>query len=98
MVLSTWFVLLLCAPLVWGQFPAVCNTPDHLAAKECCPNSCGRGTCGDISNTIVTSWNAAQREIVEILRDGPNGRNWPIDVRYQWPLLVFKRVCICNLG
>ena len=79
MVLSTWFVLLLSAPLVWGQFPAVCNTPDHLAAKECCPDSCGsrrgRGNCVDISDTVVRSWNAAQRGIVEILRDGPKDRN-----------------------
>ena len=31
-------------------------------------------------------------------RDGSEDSNWPIDVRYQWPLLVFERVCICNLG
>ena len=58
----------------------------------------GRGNCLNISGIVVGSWNAAQRRVVEILRDGPDDTNWPIDVRYQWPLLVFEKVCICNLG
>ena len=98
MALSTWYVLLLTAPLVWGQFPAVCNTPNNLDDKECCPNSCGQGNCENIRDTVTRSWNAADSSVVEKLRNGPNNNNWPIDVRYQWPLLVFERVCICNPG
>ena len=98
MELSTWYVLLLAAPLVWGQFPAVCNTPDNLNAKECCPNNCGNGQCRDIRNIVEISWNNSDTRVVEKLLDGARGRNWPIDVRYQWPLLVFERVCSCNQG
>ena len=99
MDLSTWYVLLLSAPLVWGQFPAVCNTPDNLNAKECCPNNCGNGECSDmIRDSVVRSWINANWSVVRILRDGPNDTNWPRDVRYQWPLLVFNRVCRCNTG
>lgn len=98
MELSTWYVLLMSAPLVWGQFPAVCNTPDNLNAKECCPNNCGHGFCRNISDSVVSSWNNADTSVVEKLLEGAMGRNWPIDVRYQWPLLVFQRVCSCNPG
>ena len=98
MVLSTWYVLFLSVPIVLGQFPAVCNTPDNLAAKECCPNNCGHGACASISDTVARSWNAANSGVVVKLRDGPDNQNWPIDVRYQWPLLVFERVCDCNPG
>ena len=98
MELSTWYVLLLAAPLVWGQFPAVCNTPDNLNTKECCPNNCGNGQCLNIRNIVERSWNNSDRRVVDILGEGPADANWPTDVRYQWPLLVFNRVCSCNPG
>ena len=99
MLLAVWFMLLLSASLVWGQFPAVCNTPDNLNAKECCPNDCsGRGNCGDITDKVMTSWDAADQSVVEILRNGPINESWPFDVRYQWPLRVFERVCNCSTG
>ena len=102
MLLAIWFMLLLSVPLVWGQFPAVCNTPDSLNAKECCPNDCsGRGNCMDITNDVVMSWNSADESVVEILRNGPANdpnESWPLDVRYQWPLRVFERVCNCSTG
>ena len=101
MLLAIWFVLLLSVHLVLGQFPAVCNTPDSLNAKECCPSDCsGHGNCIDITDKVVTSWGAADREVVEVLRNGPTNTNerWPLDVRYQWPLRVFERVCNCNTG
>ena len=99
MLLAIWSMLLLSVPIVLGQFPAVCNTPDSLNAKECCPNDCsGRGNCMNITDQVVMSWDAADREVVEILRDGPPGESWPLDIRYQWPLRVFERVCSCSTG
>ena len=99
MLLAIWFVLLLSVHLVLGQFPAVCNTPDSLNAKECCPNDCsGRGNCDNITEKVVTSWDDADPMVVEILRNGPTNESWPLDVRYQWPLRVFETVCNCNTG
>ena len=96
-MLLVWVWLVL--PLAWAQFPAVCNTPDSLSTKTCCPNDCGtRGTCVDIREKVENSWNSADQVIVTILRDGPRGAFWPLDVRYQWPLRVFERVCSCHEG
>ena len=83
-----------------GQFPAVCNTEDSLASKTCCPNNCGgaRGDCVDVSDAVTQSWNRADPNIVEFLRNGPPGYGWPMDVRYQWPLRVFQNVCQCEEG
>lgn len=76
MLLAVWFMLLLSASLVWGQFPAVCNTPDNLNAKECCPNDCsGRGNCDNITDKVMMSWDAANQSVVEILRNGPINEN-----------------------
>ena len=76
MLLAIWFMLFLSVPLVWGQFPAICNTPDSLDASECCPNDCsGRGECVNITNDVVVSWNRANKSVVEILRNGPNNES-----------------------
>ena len=99
MLFTIWLMLLLSAPMVWGQFPAVCNTPNNLDAKECCPDACsGRGECVNITNEVVRSWDLANQSVVEILREGLPGASWPVDVRYQWPLLIFERVCNCSPG
>ena len=95
MLLYALFVL----PLAWAQFPAVCNTQDSLSTKTCCPDNCGtRGTCVSIREEVEKSWNSADQVIVKILRDGPPYAGWPQDVRYQWPLRVFERVCSCDPG
>ena len=87
---------LLVLPLAWAQFPAVCNTQDSLSTKTCCPDNCGtRGTCVSIREEVERSWDSANVTIVKILR-GIQGL--PQDVRYQWPLKIFERVCSCNEG
>ena len=89
-------VLLVVLPLAWAQFPAVCNTPDSLSTKTCCPDNCGtRGTCVSIREEVERSWDSANVTIVKILR-GIQGL--PQDVRYQWPLKIFERVCSCSEG
>ena len=91
-------VLLLLAvlPLAWAQFPAVCNTPDSLSTKTCCPNNCGsHGSCVSIREEVEKTWSSANATIVEILRGKPG---WPQDVRYQWPLQIFESVCSCHEG
>ena len=89
-------LLLVVLPLAWAQFPAVCNTPDSLSTKTCCPDNCGsHGTCVSIRETVESSWDSANATIVKILH-GLSG--WPQDVRYQWPLKIFERVCSCNEG
>ena len=94
-VLLALFVL----PLAQAQFPAVCNTPDSLKTKTCCPGNCGfHGTCVSIREEVESSWNNAEQGAVEILRDGPPNADWPLDVHYHWPLRVFERVCSCHVG
>ena len=85
-------MLCLCCPLLaWAQFPAVCNAQDSLSTKTCCPDNCGsRGTCVSIHEEVDRSWGLANATIVKILHGLPG---WPQDVRYQWPLKIFKRVC-----
>ena len=95
MLMCVLFVL----PLTWAQFPAVCNTQDSLITKTCCPNKCGsRGICTSVREEVERSWNLAAQDIVEILRDGPPNAGWPLDLRYQWPVRVFDRVCSCHVG
>ena len=89
------------SPLAEAQFPAVCNTEASLASKICCPNSCGaHGTCVNITEKVQNSWSQPDidADIVQFLKNGPPGRDWPMDVRYQWPLRVFQSVCECDLG
>ena len=89
-------LLLVVLPLAWAQFPAVCNTLSSLSTKTCCPDNCGsRGTCVSIREEIERSWDSANATIVKILRGLPG---WPQDVRYQWPLQIFERVCSCSEG
>ena len=83
-------------PVVWAQFPAVCNTEDSLSTKTCCPDNCGsRGTCVSIREEVESSWDSANATIVNILHGMPG---WPQDVRYQWPLKIFESVCSCDEG
>ena len=90
---------LLVLPLAWAQFPAVCNTQDSLSTKTCCPDNCGsRGSCVSIREEVERSWNNAEQKIVDVLRDGPPNASWPLDVRYQWPVRVFDKVCSCQEG
>ena len=99
-------LLLLAAVLVvspWNasaQFPAVCNTPDSLQTKTCCPNNCGgptRGSCENITGQVVAQWNLADSEVTDLLEDAPNNpQKGTADARYLWPTVVFERVCVCN--
>ena len=89
-------LLLVVLAMAWAQFPAVCNTQDSLSTKTCCPNNCGStGTCVSIRKVVERSWKAANATVVKFLK-GELGR--PQDVRYQWPLKIFERVCSCHEG
>ena len=48
-----------------------------------------------IREEVERSWNSANATIVKILHGLPG---WPQDVRYQWPLKIFERVCSCHEG
>ena len=92
--------LLLLSVAVHGQFPAVCNNQQLLDNKTCCPNDCGgptRGSCVNITQTVVDQWDNANSSIVELLRRAPEtqGKN-AADARYQWPIVVFENVCNCS--
>ena len=89
-------VLLLLAVLhtAWAPFPAVCNTPESINSKRCCPNDCGLyGTCVNVVQEVENSWAAADPTIVEIVHYVR-----PLDVRYEWPTRVFDWVCSCDEG
>ena len=89
-------LLLVVLPLAWAQFPAVCNTQDSLSTKTCCPDNCGsHGSCVSIREEVERSWDSANATIVKILHGLPG---WPQDVRYQWPLKIYERVCSCSEG
>ena len=93
---TTLLAVLFFLPLAWAQFPAVCNTQDSLSNKTCCPGNCGaHGTCVSIREEVERSWESANASVVEALR-GMQG--YPQDVRYQWPLKIFERVCSCDEG
>ena len=95
-VCTTLLFALFVLPLAWTQFPAVCNTQDSLSTKTCCPDNCGsHGTCASIREEVERSWDSANETIVAWLRGMPG---WPQDVRYQWPLKIFERVCSCDEG
>ncbi len=96
MELSVLLLLLLSVSLSWGQFPAVCNTDDSLETKTCCPNDCGRGSCVNVSGIVTKSWSESNQTVVNATK--PSESNSPVDVRYQWPLCIFKYVCKCDAG
>ena len=93
-------VLLLLAvlPLAWAQFPAVCNNDESLTSKRCCPNECfsnvSRGMCIDVTTTVMEGWNEANKIVQKVC----NISRVPQDVRCQWPIRVFNRVCNCTNG
>ena len=96
LVYSTWLYGLFVLPLAWAQFPAVCNTPESLSTKTCCPDNCGsHGNCVCIHEEVERSWGSANATIVNLLHGEPG---WPQDVRYQWPLKIFEWVCSCHEG
>ena len=85
-------LLLVALPLAWAQFPAVCNTQESIDSKTCCPNNCNsRGICKDISKKVMDTW-PSSNPIVSIVCDNM----MPQDVRCQWPIRVFNKVCSCN--
>ena len=100
MLVLLFAVLLLCPCSLFAQFPAVCNTPDSLQTKTCCPNNCGgptRGNCQNITARVVAQWGMADSEVNEILQNTPNEpQKGTADARYLWPTVVFERVCICS--
>ena len=96
-------VLLLLAvlPLAWAQFPAACNNDASLTSKTCCPDSCSypNGVCTNITEQVQNAWMVADQTIVGIVCDeSRNELDWPLDVRCQWPLRVFEKVCNCTNG
>ena len=95
-VFSSLFFALCTLPLAGAQFPAVCNTQSSLSTKTCCPDNCStHGTCVSIREEVERSWNSSNETVVSWLR-GMQG--YPQDVRYQWPLKIFERVCSCDEG
>ena len=100
-VLSLTALLLVFPWITSAQFPAVCNTPENLQTKTCCPNDCGsssgRGRCVNISALVAKQWEQANSNVVRILLDAPNQpQKGTADSRYQWPIVVFERVCNCS--
>ena len=93
-------VVLLNAWLSSAQFPAVCNTPDNLQMKTCCPNNCGgptRGMCQNISAKVVAQREMSDSEVTGVLADSPNQpQKGTADSRYLWPTVVFEMMCICT--
>ena len=82
------------------QFPAICNIPNNLQTKTCCPNNCGgptRGSCESVTERVVARWGKANSEVNAILEDAPNQpQKGTADARYLWPTVVFDKVCLCN--
>ena len=50
--------------------------------------------CENITSEVTASWESANDSIVEAVCNRVN----PADVRCQWPLRVFHRVCVCSQG
>ena len=100
MLVLLFAVLLLLPCSLFAQFPAVCNTPDSLQRKTCCPNNCGgptRGNCQNITARVVAQWEMADSEVNKILQNTPNEpQKGTADARYLWPTVVFERVCVCS--
>nr|CAE01389.1 tyrosinase-like protein [Suberites domuncula] len=82
------------------QFPAICNTPENLQTKTCCPNNCGgptRGSCDNFTEVVRAQWEASNFTITNILRNAPNEpQKGTADARYLWPTVVFENVCNCS--
>ena len=100
-VLSLTALLLVFPWITSAQFPAVCNTPENLQNKTCCPNDCGsssgRGNCTDITTPVAKQWIQANSDVVRIMLDAPNQpQKRTADSRYQWPTVVFEKVCKCS--
>ena len=97
-LVSVFFLLL--PQIISGQFPAVCNKPENLQTKTCCPNNCGsptRGTCKNISEEVKNQWKLGDSNVTNILLDAPNQQEkGTADARYLWPTVVFDNVCVCN--
>ena len=94
-------ILFLVLPwIATGQFPAICNTPEALQTKICCPDECGgptRGQCKNITAQAIEQSERVDREVLEILKDAPNNeQKGTADARYLWPTVVFENVCVCN--
>ena len=89
---------LLSCTTVFGQFPSVCNTPQSLDTKTCCPNDCnGNGKCESINELASSQLECANPEVVEILQNAPNvPEKGTADARYRWPTVVFENVCVCS--
>ena len=100
MLVLLFAVLLLLPCSLFAQFPAVCNTPDSLRTKTCCPNNCGgptRGNCQNITARVVAQWELADSEVNEILQNTPNEpQKGTADARYLWPAVVFEWICVCS--
>ncbi len=92
--------VLLLPVAVYSQFPAVCNDQTLLDTKTCCPDNCGgstRGSCMNITQTVVDQWNNANQSIVDLLKNSftiPEKNT--ADSRYRWPTVVFEKVCNCS--
>ena len=100
MLVLLFAVLLLLPCSLFAQFPAICNTPDSLRTKTCCPNNCGgptRGNCQNITARVAAQWELADSEVNEILQNTPNEpQKGTADARYLWPTVVFEHVCVCS--
>ena len=83
---------------VLGQFPSVCNTPENLETKTCCPSNCnGNGRCKNIYSNAFNQSKFADPDVVQILQQTPNvPEKGAADARYLWPVVVFGFVCVCD--
>ncbi|XP_064400966.1 L-dopachrome tautomerase-like [Halichondria panicea] len=98
-VLWALIILLCLLRCTFAQFPAVCNTPENLQSKVCCPNNCnGRGDCVNVKSNAERQSVDADPEIVAVLKNTSNvsEKGNRIDSRYLWPTMVFENVCICS--
>jgi hypothetical protein len=64
--------------------PAPCATAENLASKECCPTT--DGPCGE-------SQGRGKCERVTVTE---NTEDESDDIRYEWPMRLFNRLCVCN--
>ena len=90
--------VLLFSHITCGQFPSICNTPENLQEKTCCPNNCrGQGTCRNITELANIQSQSANPTIIGILQNAPNvPAKGTADARYLWPTVVFEKVCLCD--
>ena len=93
-------VTICCIQFGHAQFPAICNTPENIRDKTCCPNNCGgtgKGECLNMTAETAQQWEQADQSVVGIIYAAPilSGRK-TVDSRYRWPAFVFERVCSCE--